>query len=371
MNIVCDREQLWSAFQTAAVVAPPRTPRAILKNVRMDVDDRGTILVATDMEVGIRIDVSGIEMTAGGSVLLPVAQLGSILRESVDQKLRIEGGAQEILVQGERSEFRLPTQNPDEFPAVATFSEESYYELSSRLFRELIRRTLFATDTESSRYALGGVLLEFEDERITAVATDGRRLAKMEGPVRKVGAGKLGEGSTIVPGRAMQLMERAITEADAAVQVAARPNDILVRSPRATIYSRLVEGRFPKWREVLPRRQDSARVQLAVGPLYSAIRQAAVVASDESRGVNLEFREGTLLLKGSTAEVGQSRVELPIPYVGPEVKVVLNHRFLTDFLRVLPSEQAVTMDIKDGESAVVFVTDDSYAYVVMPLSRES
>ena len=100
--------------------------------------------------------------------------------------------------------------------------------MPARLFRELVRRTLFATDNESSRYALGGVLLEMTDTRITAVATDGRRLAKMEGPATSVGGHQTADMQTIVPSRAMQLMDRALVEPDAQVQLAARANDILV-----------------------------------------------------------------------------------------------------------------------------------------------
>ncbi len=103
------------------------------------------------------------------------------------------------------------------------------------------------------------------------------------------------------------------------VQIAARANDILVRTPRVTIYSRLVEGRFPRWRDVFPQRHDVRKIELPVGPLHSAVRQAAIVTSDESRGVDFTFAEGMLVLAGQAAEVGQSRVELPIGYNGPEI----------------------------------------------------
>ena len=193
-------------------------------------------------------------------------------------------------MRGERSEFKLPAENPQEFPAVAEFNEKSYHELSARLLRELIRRTIFATDNESSRYALGGVLLEMAADKITGVGTDGRRLAKMEVPATSVGGHQSGDSMTIVPTKAMQLIERALTDGDAEIQVAARANEVLVRSPRATIYSRLVEGRFPKWRDVFPQRTGAVKIELTVGPLYSAVRQAAIVTSEESRGVDFTFR---------------------------------------------------------------------------------
>jgi DNA polymerase-3 subunit beta len=352
------------------MVAPARSPKEILKNIKLDVLDGGATLMATDMEVGIRIAVEGLEVQATGKVVLPVTRFGSILRESTDERLQLETTPQGVHVQGERADFKLPVQNPDEFPEVVTFEEQKYHRVAARLFRELIRRTVFATDTESSRYALGGVLLEMEDQRIVAVGTDGRRLAKMEGPAESVGGHQTGETMTIVPTRSMKLIERALTDAEAEVLVAARPNDILVKTPQATIYSRLVEGRFPKWRDVFPVRQNAIRIDMTVGPMYSALRQAAIVADEESRGIDFEFGAGKLVLAGSTAEVGQSRIELPIPYDGEAIAASLDHRFVGDFLQVLDADKTLTLEIENEESATLFTTDDGYGYVVMPLARD-
>ncbi len=370
MKITCDREQLLNAFMTAATVAPSRSPKPILCNVKLEVTNQGCILMATDMEVGIRIEVGGIEVDTPGTILAPVKHLGGILRESSDEKLKIEANDKGTVVRGERSEFKLAAENPDEFPNVAGFTETAYYEVAAPLFKELVRRTLFATDAESSRYALGGVLIELAEDKIIAVATDGRRLAKMEGPAVAVGGPQSGDTMTIVPSRAMQLMERTLGDATAPVQIAARANDVIVRNSRSTIYARLVEGRFPKWRDVFPTRNDSVQTQIAVGPLYSALRQAAIVASDESRGIDFTFGHGTLVFTGSSAEVGQSRVELPIPYDGEDISVTMDHRFVGDFLKVLDSERTVCVDIRNSDSAALFTTDDGYGYVVMPLARE-
>lgn len=370
MKVTCDREKLLAAFQTAAAVAPSRSPKPILQNVKFDVGPDSAVLMATDLEVGIRINVPGVEVHTGGSAILPISRFGQILRESSDDQLYIEADPQGTLVRGSRSEFKLPGENPAEFPAIATFSEEKFHELPARMLREMIRRTLFATDNESSRYALGGVLLEMNDKGITAVGTDGRRLAKMEGPANSVGGHSTGDNTTIVPTRAMQLIERALTDGDAEVQIAARANDILVRSPRATIYSRLVEGRFPKWRDVFPQRQDVSRIELTVGPVYSAVRQAAIVTSEESRGIDFTFSEGSLVLSGKVAEVGQSRVELPIAFDGQQIAIALDPRYMNDFLKVLDAEKTFTLELKDAESAAVCTTDDGYGYVIMPLARD-
>lgn len=371
MKIACNREALLSSFQTAATIAPSRSPKPVLQNVKIEAKKDQTILMATDMELGIRIAVSDVEVETEGSAVLPVARFGSLLRENSDEKLYITADSDGISVKGERSKFKLPAHNPDEFPNVEGFSDDAYFEVSAVMLKELIRRTLFATDTESSRYALGGVLLEFDGDAITAVGTDGRRLAKMEGAVKTVGGYKGTDAMTIVPSKSMQLIDRAlIADAEATVRVVVRPNDILIGSENATIYSRLVDGRFPKWRDVIPSERDDVNIEMSVGPVFSAVRQAAIVSSDESRGIDFTFGKGSLVLSGSTAEVGESRVELPIPYDGDDIVLSLDHRFVADFLKVLATDQSFTMKVSDSDSAALCTTEDGYSYVLMPLARD-
>ena len=186
MKIICNREKLLHAFQTVAAIAPARSPKPILQNVKMEVGPSSVMLMATDLEVGIRYEVAGVEIEAPGAAVLPVQRFGSILRESSDATFRIESDSDGTTVRGERSRFKLPSENPHDFPTITQFTDSSYYELSARLFRELIRRTIFATDNESSRYALAGVKLEWNDNRLIAIGTDGRRLAKMEGPAQRL-----------------------------------------------------------------------------------------------------------------------------------------------------------------------------------------
>jgi DNA polymerase III subunit beta len=370
MKATCQRDKLLHAFQMAASVAPSRSPKPILQNVKLDVTPEGAILMGTDLEVGVRVEVPGFTVAAAGSVVLPRDRFGKILTENSDETLDLESDGGKVLVRGQRSEFQLPSENPDEFPSVLAFEETKYHEMPARFFREVIRRTVYATDNESSRYALGGVLVELSANGLTAVATDGRRLARQEGPAKSVGGHVSGDAMTIIPTKAMQLLERALADDDENVQLAARDNDVLVRSGRATVYSRLVEGRYPKWRDVFPRREGMLKIELTAGPFYAAVRQAAIVTSEERRGVDFTFGGGKIILAGHGAELGESHVELPIAYDGSDVGITLDPRFLSDFLKVLDAEQTFAMELRNAESAAVCSTEDGYAYVIMPLARE-
>jgi DNA polymerase-3 subunit beta len=370
MKITCNRDKLLQAFQTVAPVAPARSPKPILQNVKMEVADGIATLMATDLEISIRYQTDGVEIDAPGSVVLPVQRFGSILRECTDSVFKLDTDGQNTVIRGERSKFNLPAENPLDFPAIAKFEEAAYYETSARLLKELIRRTVFATDHESSRYALGGVKLEWADGKLTGIGTDGRRLARMEGPMNAVGEPTPFGEPTIVPSKALLLIDRTIHDDDGEVHLAVRQNEILVRSPRGMLSTRLLEGRFPRWRDVFPTRNNAQQVTLSVGPFYSAVRQAAIVTSDESRGVNFTFADGTLTLAGRAAEVGESHIEMPISYDGPAITSSLDPRYLMDFLKVLDGERSFTIDILDGDSAVVCSTDDGFGYVIMPLARD-
>ncbi len=255
------------------------------------------------------------------------------------------------------------------FPRFPPFQEESYHEVSARFFREMIRRTVFATDAESSHYALGGVLIELAEDTMIGVGTDGRRLAVQQGPATPIGGHKTVE-STVIPSKAVQLMERAIADNEDNIQLAARENSVVLKSRHSTIFSRLVEGRYPRWRDVFPSRGEMVKIEMPVGPFLAAVRQAAIVTSDERRGVDFTFSDGKLTLAGHGADIGESHVELPIAYEGQEIPVKLDPRYLADFLRVLDPETAITLHIRNAQSAIICDTSDNYSYVIMPLFRE-
>ncbi len=370
MKITCNREKLLSAFQLASSASSARSPKEILQNVKIVAGEEVVTLMGSDMDAGIRVNVEGVDVQTPGKALLSVQRIGSILRESGDEQLLFDLSDSTLSIQGKYSEFNLPSGNPDEFPTLSAFEESAYHEIPGRLFRQMVHRTSFAIDVESSRYALGGVLLELEGDQVVAVGTDGRRLAAMHGKGTSVHDHKTQPAHTIIPSKSLNLIERAISDKDEVIHIAARANDILIRTSQSVIYSRLVEGRFPNWKQVIPKRPNAIRISGTSGPFLQAIRMAAVVADAESRGVDFQFGEGSLVLASRTAEIGQSRIEVPIDYSGEVIKLMMDHRFVSDFLRVLDVDAPFTIEISTGSEPALFLTNDGYSYVVMPMARD-
>ena len=366
MKISCEREKFSQAFQLVASVAAARDVKPILQNVKTSIVKKSVLLQATDTEIGIRLILDGCEDLEKGDAILPTKQFKKILQESNEQKLHIESDQEKTIVSGERSRYTLPTQPVDEFFDIEEFNETAYHEVSVKVIREIIRRTTFAIDMEDRRYALHGVLLEFADDKVSGVATDGKRLAFQEGVATCVGDHKA--ENTIFPAKALHILEKALGGDEDIVQVAVSANRALFRSGNVVFFTRLVEGRFPRWKNIIPEVEGKTQIDILAGALHPAVRQAAIVTSEREPGIIFSFRSGKLVLEGRGGELGESNIEVPISYSGETRDVKLNPGFFTDYLRILDAGKNLSIYIADEGDPIHIRTDDAYIYVAMPMS---
>lgn len=369
MKLSVSRSELAAAFQIVGGAVPSRTPKEILRNVKLVVANGVATLMGTDQEVGIRYQLPQVETDSVGEALLPPQRVVAILREVQDDTVRLEVTDEALWIRAGQSEFRLSVEDPAEFANVPEFEATSYYVMQGKALKLGIQRTIFATDPESLRYALGGIKLELDQDKVTLAATDSRRLAVYKSTCSAKGAVSEEVGDPVIPQKAMNLIDRSIHDDDQEVHVAIRQNDVLVKSGLSTIYARLVEGRFPRYQDVMPTEFGIA-IELVVGPFHSAVRQAMIVTNDESHGVDFTFGDGTLTLTSTGADVGSSKIQLPIGYDGAEFMVTFDPKYVADFLKVLDPASPISLNMVDANSAAVFKSGDNYTYVVMPLSNE-
>jgi DNA polymerase-3 subunit beta len=365
--MVCHREGLLSACQLASVAAATRDVKPILKNLKAIVEADRCTLMATDLELGIRLEVRGVKVEEPGEAILPGGRLTAILRESADEELSLEAGADSCVIRGQSNEFEMPGEDPAEFPDISAFEGERYHELPAGQLREMIRRTIFAVAAENPRYALTGIMWELSGPSARLVATDGRRLAVVEGAATAHDGHDTKGQTPVVPTKAMGLLERNLHDPDEMVRVCIKPNEALFRTERAVISSRLVEGRYPPYREVFPKKQ-TVKVPLVVGPFHTAVRQAAIMTDDESKKVVFGFAAKKLTLQARGAATGRSRVELPLEYDGKPISISFDPKYVTDMLRVLNPEDALILELIDGSSVALFKSGEHYSYIVMPLT---
>jgi DNA polymerase-3 subunit beta len=255
-----------------------------------------------------------------------------------------------------------------QFPDLPTFAEDRFHEISAGSLREMIRRTVFAAADETARYSMTGVLWELDEESAKLVATDGRRLALAQGLAVAHGGHSTKGQAPVVPTKAMGLLERNLADdEEEPVKVCLRPNEVLFRTERAVVYSRLVEGRFPDYKQVMPKKQGT-KIVLQAAPFQAAVRQAAIMTDEDSKRVTFRFSKNNLTLKAQGATAGRSKIDLPIEYDGKSLEIGFNPTYLVDMLKVLPPDAELTLDLIDAGSPALFRYGSDYSYLVMPLT---
>ncbi|WP_010587806.1 DNA polymerase III subunit beta [Schlesneria paludicola] len=369
MQLTCQRNSLTAAFQTVAGVVPSRTPKDILKNVKLQVSGNQATLTGNDSEIGMRCDVPDVQSDSRGEALLPTARVLAVLRELNDDLVQLEITNDATWIRCGYSEFRLSAEDPADFPPVATFEDTDYFVVPAAALRTMIRRTIFATDSESTRYALGGIQMELGLDKVTLAATDSRRLAVVTAASSVVGNPAIPATSPVIPSKAMGLIEKSLGDGTGEVHIALHQNDIVVRCQGTTIASQLVQGRFPDYRKVVPETCNTT-IDLVVAPFYTAVRQAMIVTNEESRGVDFVFGKGNLKLQSKATDIGASTIEMPIAYDGPEMTITFDPRYVAEFLKVLDSSSTFHLNLISHDDRATMVTDDHYTYVVMPLARD-
>lgn len=370
MKATFNRKSFLDAFLTVSAVAPSRSPKPILQNVKLSIEDGAASLMATDLEVGIQRNLIGVTVVDDGYAILPTARFGQILRTSTDDELSLETDDDKLIVKGARSRFTLPNEDASLFPAQPAFSSENYMTILGAALKRLIKRTSFAVDLDSGRYAMGGAFVERGDSSLAFICTDGRRLARATADAEWIGEID-GSAQCILPLKAMKLIDKAIDDDGDLIHFGLEKGTAaMFRTSNSVIYTRLVEGRFPAYQAVFPKNPRFV-VPLDVIAFRSAIEQASIVASEESRGVVFKFSEDGVELSAEASDAGQSRVEMPLlSAMGGECDPVsLDPRYVVESLRTLESGTPLTVDLVDGATAVVFKSGHDYVYVVMPLTK--
>jgi DNA polymerase-3 subunit beta len=380
MKIHFNPKDFLRQFKIAASIAMGKDVNPAHRNVKIIADKNdGVVLMATDTEFGIRCHVDAV-VSKNGEALLPPKQFRQILESAKDGRLTLGSTKNGIIVTGKHDEqWGLDTQSPDEFPDVAEFAETAYHEIPAKVLSEMIRRTIFAIDTEDLRYALGGVCFEHNGSCVTAVATDGRRLAAQDADGIRVNYHEF--EPAIFPVNALKLLtkvlkEKSVNDTDnvkMAVHAVAdkerrTSGTVHFHCKDVTIFSRLVEGRFPKWRPIVPETADRLHAQVRCETLRTALKR--MVTTELQPGVTFTFRHGELTLESRAKESGQSKVTIPVAFNGT-AEFIFDITYIRDYLRVLDVDTAIDIYMAVDNDPVLFtIGDGNYRYVVMPMSRE-
>ena len=348
-------------------VAAARTPKEILRCVRVEAQADVLLLSATDLELSLRCAVTQVEVDGPGEVLVVADTLSRIVRECDDELLTMEVKKNTMHLRGAGSHFQIVTQDVADFPAIPKMEGNPDVTIEHGALRRLIELTTFAAARESTRYAINGVLWEMEGKRLTLAATDGRRLAVGHGELATNGSANA--VSAIVPTKTLSLFGRLSAEDDARVGIKLTGNQILLDLGRAMISSSLVEGQFPKYQDVVPSDCDLV-AELNTAEFHSALKRASLLTNEESKGVRFSFAKGELTLSSRAPEQGEATVSMPATYDGETLDIGFNPVFLLDVLRVAHTD-SISFAFKEAARPGVIRLGKDFVYVVMPVNLSS
>ncbi|MBN2376579.1 MAG: DNA polymerase III subunit beta [Sedimentisphaerales bacterium] len=366
MNVKCNRAALYEAVQLASSIVPARTPKPILQCAKLETQkkDQKLTVIATDNEITLEHIVPQVQVIEEGATVIPADRIAAILHESRDETIDLIVDEAACNINGKDSKYRIYGHDPDDFPTVSAAQEEICVEIKAVNLKRMIHHTAFAAARENTRYAINGVLWEQEGKKLRMVATDGRRLAMIEGEC-KAAKNKLAENA-IVPVKAMTVMEHILNTPDEMVKIAFSGNHITTSTTLAKLTCNLVQGRFPKYTDVIPSGCDKI-IQIDSEALRSAVRRAALLTNEQSRGILMTFSKDQLCLSSSTPEAGDAEINMKIEYQGEPLKIGFSPQYILDVLRVLEGPQ-ITCEFSDGNKPGLIRTGKDFLYVVMPVT---
>lgn len=363
MHIQLSREELLKPLSHVAGVVERRQTLPILSNVLLRMQDERLQLTGTDLEIELVAEIK-LAVKEEGAVTVPARKLYDICRAlPAEAQLEIAVDGDKARLRSGRSRFTLATLPAGEFPSVEGGDWQERIEVSQQELKRLLDRTHFCMAHQDVRYYLNGLLLELEGARLRAVATDGHRMA-----ISETGLGsEAGNRQVIVPRKGILEISRFLSSSEDPATISLSANHIRVNVGDMTLTSKLIDGRFPDYQQVLP---ASYRRIVRVGrsELREALGRAAILANEKYRGVRLSVAPGVLTLTAHNPEQEEAQEELSINYDGEELEVGFNVTYVVEALGGLESKE-VELGINDPHSSCALQASDEKAtqYIVMPM----
>jgi DNA polymerase-3 subunit beta len=361
MKLKVSRTAILDVLQILQGIITTRTTLPILANVLLKADKKQLWLTTTDLEVSVKCGVDA-EIIKGGASTLPARRLMSIIRELPADDVEIDIDEKNTAtIKCGSSLFKIMGLSDDEFPPLPDLKDGNSYTVEQGSFKQMLGNIAYGASTDETRYVLNGIYLGMKADKMTMVATDGRRLALIE---KDMELPKEAEADMIIPSKAVRELLHALGD-DGDVKIYGGKNQVAFEFGTTLVVSKLIEGAYPNYKQVIPAQSDE-RVQLERETLLTAVKRVALLTSDKSSSVKLAFGKNKVKISAVTPDVGEAHETLSIKYSGKEIAVAFNPEYLMDPLRHLTCDE-VYLELTDELSPGVLKCDVPFLYVIMPM----
>ncbi len=365
MEIIIAREDLKKGLYWTQHVVEKKSTKPILSNALLVATENQVVLSATDLEVGITVEIPA-KVKTPGEIAIPAKNLYEIAKELSAEHITIQRTKDTWLeIFAGTSKFKMVGLPPQEFPSMPVMSPKNTLTLDAIPLKKMIEKTLFSVSNDDTKLNLNGVYLEgVSEKKLRMVATDGHRLSweeqEMTQPV------PLPKG-VLIPRKGVLELQKLLDGEEGTIPLSIEGRNVMVKKGPVTLFIRLLEGQFPDYRQVIPKKNDCIAT-LPRAALLAALRRVSLLSQEHHRGVKMAFRGGQLELMCSNPDLGEAREEVEVQYKGRPLEVGFNYRYFLDILSVIEDE-ILNLELKDEVSPCLIHSeiDKGFLSLVMPM----
>ncbi len=362
MKFTVPREVLLKPLQTVVGVVERRQTMPVLANFFLSVTKDKLSVVASDLEVELMAECE-VTVDKEGDITVPGRKFLDICKALPDgAKITVSLSGERVIVRSGKSRFTLSTLPADEFPIVEGIGGQQTIEIAQSDLRKLLEKTQFAMANQDVRYYLNGLLLELGGKRIRAVATDGHRLAMCDVDLDHGGNA---DKQVIVPRKGVLELFRMLAEGP--IRLTIGDNHMRAEFDNTRFTSKLIDGRFPDYKRVIPNKSDSV-IKTERTTLCQSLQRTAILSNEKYRGIRLNVKENVIIIQAHNPEQEEAEEEVTVDYIGPEMEIGFNVNYLLDALGAIDNDD-VEIQVTDANSSCI-VKDPKKTectYVVMPM----
>ena len=364
MEINILRGDLFEGLKNIQTIVEKRTTLPILNNFLLSTKEEGIEISATDLEIEYK-GFYPAKVLNSGSIVLPTRKSFEIVRETFGTSINISTEENWAKIQLGKSVFKIPGLPDEEFPKFSEKKPTISLELETKVIKDMINKTIFATSQEEVRSVLGGVLLSLKVDNISMIATDGYRLALVNREVDISGLEK--SINAIIPKKVLLEMRKVFPDSEENLSLGLYKNGVVFKSKNIILSSRLLEGEFPDYKQVIPERNEK-RLVFKRDDFSQALRKVSLMSDEESRLITMKLRLNQIELLSITPGLGEAHDEIDVTYSDEEMEICFNARYLMEGLDVF-EEEYVVCELQDTNTAIIIKPlEKQYCFnIIMPM----
>lgn len=363
MHFICPQKTLLNSINIVQKSVSTRTTLPILKGIHLEAQENQLKLVATDLEIGIE-NVIEAEVINEGAFVIDAKLFGEIIRKLPDDNVEVKLiDSNQVFIRCQSAEFNVLCHNADDFPELPIIEEENNCSIAHELFRNMIRQTVFATSQDESRPILTGVLMEIDNNSFNMVALDGYRLALRKGRIESELNSKV-----VIPSRTLLELSRIISsDEEEKVDICITENHGQFKFGKTKIISRLLEGEFINYKQIIPK-EFKSKVKINTKSLLNSIERASLLAKEGKNNLVKFIVSDDKVIITSNSELGKVHEEIMITLEGEDLEIAFNSKYFMDALKVFDEEE-IYLNFTTNISPGIFkpVNNDNYTYLVLPV----